>query len=93
MGKALTHVFALTKAQGGHTTEKHLCPRKHGQRLANDSMSEFDNRPDLAINALFKVQLEVNAENYLHGEHKRYGRSELGVYIIVAEFTAFVSMA
>jgi hypothetical protein len=93
MREALANMFALTKAQRCDATKNHLRPREHGQRFTHDSMSDFDNAPNLAKDPPFDVQFEIDTEDDLSKQHQGYGRSEFGVDIVVAEFAATMHMA
>jgi hypothetical protein len=76
MGKTLAKVVFPAEAQCRDPSKKHLYPAHDRHHLAHYPMANshiFSNNP---VNALFQVQLEIDPEADLQGQHEHQARRE-----------------
>lgn len=82
MCQTLAQMVIMAEAQRSNPSKQHLHPRYHGHQLSNDSMPVNRNLPDLAMEPLFEMEFEVDAEDNLHGQHEHKDIRKRGVDIL-----------
>lgn len=92
VSQTLADMFALAEAQGGDATKDQLYPDDDGEGFAGDAVDGADIGTDAALDALFEVQPEVDAEDNL-GKHIEVDPvAKVGVDVVRAELAAAVHM-
>ena len=66
--KTLTQMIALAEPQCRDAAEDHLHPRNDGESLPENAVGGSHKAADTAVDALFKVQLKVDADGDLGGK-------------------------
>jgi hypothetical protein len=93
VGGTLADVLALAETEGCNAAKDHLGPGEERHQLANDGVTRADQFPDLAINALFPMELEVKTQSDLSGEGDLEDVGEDAVDVVGDESSTAVSVA
>jgi hypothetical protein len=93
VGSTLANVVALAESKRGNATEQHLRPRQNRHGLSDDRVERPDQFPNLAVEPLLPVQLEVQAEDNLGGERDLQNVREDGVYVTAHKLASAVGVA
>lgn len=86
-------MFILAEAQCRDASEDELRPGEHGEGLTEEGVHGLHQAADAPVEALLKVELEVDAHGDLGGEDEEEGGREAGVGVVGAELAAAVHVA
>jgi hypothetical protein len=92
MRQALSGVVSSAEAERGDASEEELHPCHHRQCLAHYAVCLHYDLPYLSVDALLKVQLQVDAHGDLGDQHEHDVWDELGVDVL-GELPALVLVA
>lgn len=93
VSEALAEMVALAEAESGDAAKHHLDPGGEREGLPVDAVEDAKEGADAALEALFEVQLQVDAEDDLGEHHKKQNVGEAGVDIVGDELSALVQVA
>ena len=92
MCRALSQVVAATETQRRDSAEQHLRPTHHRHRLPKHPVQDDDEPPDLPINSLGQMQLQINTQHDLRHQHEHQDSRKRAVDVL-RELTTFVRVS
>ena len=92
MRETLSCMIASAETQRYNPTEQHLnpCNQRHG--LSQNTMSKHYPSSDLAVDALFEMELQIYTQDDLTNKHKHQEVGEFGMNVR-RELSSFVSVS
>lgn len=92
MRQTLTCVISPAESKGGDSAKEELYPGHNRECLAQYTMPYQDHLSYLAVYALFKVELQVDAHDDLGDQNEHNDRDKFGVNVVLGELAALMSM-
>ena len=92
VSQTLAGMVSSAEAKRCDASEKELDPSHDWQCLTDNTVCLDHNPPDLSVDALVEVELQVHAHGNLSDQHEHYIRGELGMNVL-GELSAFILVA
>lgn len=89
---ALSQVVVATESQRRDPAEQHLRPTHHRHGLTKHPMQDDDEPPDLPIDSLGQVQLQINTQNDLRSQQEHQDSRKRAVDVF-GELATFVRVS
>ena len=92
MRQTLACVISPAESKGGNSSKEELYPGHNRECLSQYTMPYQNHLSNLAVYALFEVELQVDAHDDLGDQYEHNDRDEFGVDIVLGELAALMSV-